>query len=29
MPDAIAARLINNVTEIALEEGYLINFTRT
>lgn len=29
MSDAVAARIINSVTEIALEEGCLINFTRT
>lgn len=29
MPDAIAAKIINNVTEIALDEGYLFSFTRT
>lgn len=29
MPDKIAAEIINRVTDIALREGYLVNFTRT
>lgn len=29
MPDKIATTILNNVTEIALENGFLINFTRT
>lgn len=29
MPNEIAAEIINQVTEIALRQGYLINFTRT
>lgn len=29
MPDKIAAEILNKVTDIALREGYLINFTRT
>lgn len=29
MPDGIAAKIVNEVTEIALQNGYLINFTRT
>lgn len=29
MPDKIAAEILNDVTQVALREGYLINFTRT
>lgn len=29
MPDAIAAKILNSVTEIALKHNYLISFTRT
>lgn len=29
MPDKIAADILNNVTEVAIQNGYLINFTRT
>lgn len=29
MPDAMAAQILNAVTEIALANQYLINFTRT
>lgn len=29
MPDAVAAQILNAVTDIALANQYLINFTRT
>lgn len=29
MPDNVAARILNAVHETALEEGYIISFTRT
>lgn len=29
MPDAVAAKILNAVTDIALENNYLISFTRT
>lgn len=29
MPDALAAQILNAVTDIALANQYLINFTRT
>lgn len=29
MPDAVAAKILNAVTDIALEHSYLISFTRT
>lgn len=29
MPDAVAAKILNAVTDIALEHSYLVSFTRT
>lgn len=29
MPDATATEILNRVTELAIKNGYLINFTRT
>jgi hypothetical protein len=29
MPDNVAAEILNNVTQIAISNGFLINFTRT
>jgi hypothetical protein len=29
MPDAVANEILNDVTDLALKHGYLINFTRT
>lgn len=29
MPEGVAARVVNSVHEVAIENGYLISFTRT